>query len=230
MVKYIRGMLSTRRIKLKTNIKNLTFRYALFIVGLFIASLGVAFSTKAGLGTSPVASVPYSVSLLFGALTFGGWLNLWSVIQISIQVILMRFKCNYVEIAIQTALAFLYGYLTDFSCWLIRGLSVPNYAWQIVYMLISCIVLGFGIWIQFKGGVAMLPGEAMNRAIANVTGKKYENVKVFFDIAYIVISAVICLVFIGKLSGVREGSIIAAIAIGNIIKLYNKIFNKLTTR
>lgn len=39
-------------------IKSIVFRYILFLIGLFIASLGVAFSTKAGLGTSPVASVP----------------------------------------------------------------------------------------------------------------------------------------------------------------------------
>jgi uncharacterized membrane protein YczE len=82
---------------------------------LFIASLGVAFSTKAGLGTSPVSSVPYSVSLVSNLFTFGGWLNLISVIQITIQVILLRSKYNPVEIIIQTILAFVYGYLTNFS-------------------------------------------------------------------------------------------------------------------
>ena len=97
-------------------------------------------------------------------------------------------------------------------------------------MLLSCVILAFGIWIQFKGGVAMLPGEAMNRAISIVTGKKYENIKIVFDVLYIVISAVICLVFLGKLEGVREGSIISAIAIGNIIKLYNYFFNKFRKR
>ena len=50
-------------------------QYALFLIGLFIASMGVAFSTKAGLGTSPVASLPYSVSLVSSLLSFGGWLN-----------------------------------------------------------------------------------------------------------------------------------------------------------
>lgn len=93
-------------------------------------------------------------------------------------------------------------------------------------MLVSCVILAFGIWIQFKGGVAMLPGEAMNRAISIVTGKKYENIKIVFDVLYIVISAVICFVFLGKLEGVREGSILSAIAIGNIIKLYHYLFNK----
>ena len=91
--------------------KDYIYRYLLFLVGLFIASMGVAFSTKAGLGTSPVASIPYSVSLVSNFLTFGGWLNLLSVIQITVQVILLRRRCNAVEIIIQTILAFIYGYL-----------------------------------------------------------------------------------------------------------------------
>jgi len=206
---------------------NIVGRYALFLIGLFIASLGVAFSTKAGLGTSPVASVPYSVSLVSSLLSFGGWLNLLSVIQIAIQVILLKGKCNYLEIVIQTILAFVYGYLTNFSCSLIEGLEVNSYLWQLFYLAVSCVVLAFGLWLQFKGGVAMLPGEAMNRAISQVTGKKYENIKIFFDIFYIVVAAAICLICLGKLEGVREGSIIAAVVIGNIIKLYNKAFDKI---
>lgn len=91
-------------------------------------------------------------------------------------------------------------------------------------MAAGCFILALGIWIQLKGAVAMLPGEAMNRAISMVTGLKYENIKIFFDVLYILISAVICMVFLGKLAGVREGSIIAAVAVGNIIKLYERIY------
>ena len=211
---------------MKQVIKN----YALFLIGLFIASMGVALSAKAGLGTSPVASVPYSVSLVNHALTFGWWLNMWSVLQIAVQIALLRKKCKPVEIIIQTVLAFVYGYLTDFSCKLISGLQANSYIMQFALMILSCFVLGFGIWIQFKGGVAMLPGEAMNRAISEVTGKKYENIKIFFDVLYIVVAAAICFIFIGKLEGVREGSIIAAVFIGNIIKLYNSLYNKLTRK
>ena len=138
-------------------------QYTLFLIGLFIASMGVAFSTKAGLGTSPVASLPYSVSLVSSLLSFGGWLNVLSVIQISVQVALLGKKCRPPEIIIQTVLAFVYGYLTNLSCYLIRGIEVNGYFWQLFYMLVGCVVLAFGIWIQLKGGVAMLPGEAMNR-------------------------------------------------------------------
>ena len=200
-------------------------KYMIFLIGLFVASLGVAFSTKAGLGTSPVSSIPYSISLISSIFTFGGWLNLLSVIQIGTQIVLLKGKCNYVEIAIQTVLAFVYGYLTDFSCGLIKNLTVPSYYMQVVFMLLGCFILSFGIWIQFKGGVAMLPGEAMNRAISKVTGKRYEDIKVFFDILYIVVSAIICLVFLHELKGVREGSIFAAFAVGNIIRFMNHIYD-----
>lgn len=199
----------------------------MFLIGLFVASMGVAFSTKAGLGTSPVASVPYSISLISHLFTFGGWLNLLSVIQIAVQIAVMRGKCNYLEIAIQTVLAFVYGYLTNLSCFIIRDLTVGSYAAQVAYMLLGCFVLALGIWIQVKGGVAMLPGEAMNRAISIRTGKRYENVKILFDVVYILISAAICLIFLHKLEGVREGSIIAALTVGNIIKMYEAAYRKI---
>lgn len=214
----------------KKDIRGLIKRYALFLIGLFTASMGVAFSTKAGLGTSPVASVPYSVSLISELMTFGGWLNLLSVIQITTQVAILKGRCNYAEIAVQTVLAFVYGYLTDLSCGMISGIEVTSYPMQFIFMLLGCVILALGIWIQLKGAVAMLPGEAMNRAISTVTGRRYENVKIFFDILYIAISAVICLVFIGKLEGVREGSIIAAFAVGSIIKAYNFVFDKVCRR
>ena len=207
--------------------KKLIQQYLLFLIGLFIASMGVAFSTKAGLGTSPVASVPYSVSLVSNLFTFGGWLNLLSVIQIVVQVLLLRRKCKPLEIIIQTVLAFVYGYLTNLSCYIIRDIQVNSYFEQLLYMALGCFILAFGIWLQLKGRVAMLPGEAMHRAISEVTGRRYENIKIAFDVIYIAASAVICLVFLGKLEGVREGSIVAAIAVGNIIKLYNYVYEKL---
>ena len=202
-------------------------RYILCFIGLFIASMGVAFSTKAGLGTSPVPSLPYSLSLVSSLFSFGGWVIVLSVVQIAVQVILLRKNCKPLEIFIQTILAFVYGYLTNLSCLLIRNIPVNSYPEQLLYMIIGCFVLALGIWLQLRGGVAMLSGEAMNRAISEVTGKRYENIKILFDIIYIALSAVICLVFLGELKGVREGSIISAIAVGLIIKLYNMIIDKI---
>ena len=208
------------------DIRKLLPRYGIFIAGLFIASMGVAFSAKAGLGTTPVASIPYSVSLISPLLSFGGWLNLLSVLQIAVQVVVMRFRCNYAEIAVQTVLAFVYGYLTNLSCYIIRDIQLPAYISRFVFMLLGSVILALGIWVQVKGGVAMMPGEAMNRAISAATGRRYENVKILIDVLYIAAAAVICLVFLHRLEGVREGSVIAAVLVGSVIKFYEFIWKK----
>lgn len=205
-------------------------QYAVLLVGLFIASMGVALSTIAGLGTSPIASVPYSVSLIIQTVSFGTWLNILSLIQIIVQIILLGKRCKPVEMVIQMVMSFAYGYLTDFSRMLLSRIIPASYAEQFVWMLVGCVVLGLGLWIQYKANVAMLPGEAMNRAVSQVTGKRYENVKIFFDAMYILVSAAICLLFLGKLKGVREGSIVAALLVGNIIRLCNRGYEKLRNR
>ena len=216
-----------RQKHMNTKTADLARRYLIFLAGLFVASMGVAFSAIAGLGTSPVASVPYAVSQVSPLLSLGGWLNVLSVIQIIAQIIVLKGKCNYAEIAIQTALAFVYGYLTNFSCWLIRGIQVNGYLMQLLYMLLGCVILAVGLWIQYKGGVALLPAEALNRAISKATGRKYENIKIFFDVFYVTVAAVITLVFLGEMKGVREGSIVAALGVGMIIKALNRLCNRI---
>jgi uncharacterized membrane protein YczE len=47
-----------------------------------------------------------------------------------------------------------------------------------------------------------------------------------FDVFYIAAAAAITLVFPGELKGVREGSIIAAFAVGSIMKVFNRLFDK----
>ena len=51
---------------------NKSLRYLCFFIGVLINSFGVALITKAALGTSPISSVPYVLSLRF-APTLGGF-------------------------------------------------------------------------------------------------------------------------------------------------------------
>ena len=39
-------------------------RFILFIIGLVLAGLGVALSTRPGLGTSPITSLPYVMTFI----------------------------------------------------------------------------------------------------------------------------------------------------------------------
>lgn len=45
--------------------RDLLKKYLLFLIGLFISSFGVSFITKAELGTSPISSIPYVLSVCY---------------------------------------------------------------------------------------------------------------------------------------------------------------------
>ena len=64
-------------------------RYLIFLVGLFISSLGVSLVTKANLGTSPISSIPYVLSLNF-SLTLGNFTIIFSLFLIALQLMILR--------------------------------------------------------------------------------------------------------------------------------------------
>lgn len=64
-------------------------RYLVFLVGLFISSLGVSLITKADLGTSPISAIPYVLSLHF-PLTLGQFTVAFSLFLILLQLLMLR--------------------------------------------------------------------------------------------------------------------------------------------
>lgn len=145
-------------------------------------------------------------------------------------MILLRKKCKPVEIIIQAVLALVYGYMTDFSCKLIDSIQVNTYFAQFLWMALGLLRFGTRNLDSVQRRRCHSPGRSNEPRHKQVSGKRYENIKILFDVLYIVAAAVIGFIATGKLQGVREGSIIAAVVVGNIIKLYNLIFNKLTKK
>lgn len=88
-------------------------RYAIFLIGLFINSLGVSFITKADLGTSPISSIPYVLSLKF-SWTLGEFTIIFNVFIVLLQLILLRKKFK-LEYWIQIPVTFLFGYFIDLT-------------------------------------------------------------------------------------------------------------------
>lgn len=60
-------------------------RSLVFFVGLFINSFGVSFVTKACMGTSPISSIPYTLSLIFN-LSLGTYTLYMSLILVLLQI------------------------------------------------------------------------------------------------------------------------------------------------
>lgn len=195
-------------------------RYLLFLVGLFVNALGVSLVTKANLGTSPISSIPYVLSLNF-PFTLGNFTIFFSILLIVLQILILR-KNFKLENILQIPVSVAFGYFIDLTMYLFFWVNPQNYLIKIVALLIGCAVLGFGVYLEVVADVVMLPGESFVRAVVQTWNTNFGTTKIIFDTSMAVIAAVLSFVFSGKLNGVREGTIIAALLVGFIARLLGK--------
>ncbi len=195
-------------------------RYLLFLVGLFINALGVSLVTKASLGTSPISSIPYVLSLNF-PLTLGNFTIIFSILLILLQVLILR-KNFKIENILQIPVSIAFGYFIDFTMYILFWVDPQNYVVKLIALLVGCIVLGFGVYMEVLADVVMLPGESFVRAIVQTWNTNFGTTKIIFDSSMTIIAGVLSVVFFGKFNGVREGTIIAALLVGFIARLFGK--------
>ena len=195
-------------------------RYLIFLVGLFVNSLGVSLITKANLGTSPISSIPYVLSLNF-PFTLGNFTIFFSVFLIALQLIILRknFKLEHI---LQIPVSIIFGYFIDLTMILFSWVNPEAYIMKIVYLLMGCLILGVGVYMEVLADVVMLPGESFVRAIVLTWKTNFGTTKICFDVSMSVIAAVLSFVFAGRLAGVREGTVIAALLVGFIARLIGK--------
>ena len=195
-------------------------RYIFLLAGLFVNGLGVSFITKAGLGTSPITSIPYTLSLSFTP-TVGMFTLVFNIFLVILQVILLRRNFQ-LQNLLQLPIIALFSFFIDLTMSLLGFMQPETYAMKVVSLIVGCLILGFGVFMEMVANVAMLPGEATVRAVSDVFSTDFGKTKIAFDSSMTVIAAILSFIMFRHLDGVREGTIVAAILVGFIARLFKK--------
>lgn len=206
-------------------------RYIVFFIGISILSLGVGIITKGNLGTSPITSIPYSLSMIF-SLSIGEFTILYSFLLVTIQgVLLWKFmdRTSKFNLAMEYVFCVVFGYLVDLFMAVLEPLNPTDYWLQVVTVLVGILVLAFGVYLQVVAGAIMAPGDGFAYAITLRTRWSYGKVRVISDSSMVIVAAVIGLIGLGTLGGVREGTVLCCILTGLTSKQYMKHFGKLTS-
>ena len=193
-------------------------RYLVFLFGLFISSFGVSLITKANLGTSPISAIPYVLSLNF-PFTLGQFTIAFSLFLILLQLFILRrnFKAEHL---LQIPISVAFGYFIDLTMVMLGFVAPGSYPVKLVALLIGCVILGFGVYLEVIANVAMLPGESFVRAVTQTWKTDFGTTKVCFDVS---MTAITSLVLAHTLYGVREGTVIAALLVGFIARLFGRL-------
>ncbi|WP_257183178.1 DUF6198 family protein [Corynebacterium cystitidis] len=209
----------------------LASRILTLVVGHAIMALGVALSLASDLGTTPISALPAVTSLISG-LSVGTTTVLVNVVLVILQILILR--RDYAPIQLfQLALLLYFGPFIDGAVWLLDQLGVgySNYFQQWMLTIVGIIVVGIGVTLQVRARLFVLPGEGIAQALSFALHRRfgakprYEfgRVKVVTDTVQVLLALVLALVFLGGFVGVREGTIAAALAVGWVVTLCNKI-------
>ena len=200
-------------------------RLLIYILGLFLMTLGIGLSIKANLGVSPVSSIPYTITLIAG-IEMGKATILFHIVLILIQIALLRKDFKIKNLG-QLPVAVMFGYFTTFSNYLMTFLPTPeNYIIRLLLLLISIIFVAIGIFLYLPPDVIPLAGEGAMQAVSQKTGIAFPKVKVAFDITMVLISGTACLFVIHGFGSVGVGTVISAVFVGTVLSFIVKRFRE----
>ncbi|MDE7132197.1 MAG: hypothetical protein K2O65_10420 [Lachnospiraceae bacterium] len=205
---------------------NIVKRMLMYIVGLFVMTIGIAISVKSNLGVSPVSSIPYTMTCIWG-IEMGKATILFHCFLVLLQIILLR-KNYKLKNLLQIVVGIVFGYFTTFCNWGVGFLPDPqNIIIRICMLLISTIFIAFGIFLYMPPDIMPLAGEGAMQAVADVSGIAFPKVKIGFDVSMVVVSLITCLIFIKSLGSVGIGTVIAAVLVGMELGYITKCFGNL---
>ena len=195
-------------------------RVLIYCLGLLSLAFGVAFSVNSNLGVSPVNSLPYVISRIVNV-QMGTCVTAVFCFYILLQILILGRKFNPVNL-LQIVFSTIFGYFVDFAKMVLGDFTIPTYFGQLTMLAISIPLIAVGIALYMDAQLVPMPMEGLSSCLAEKFGVSFPNMKTIVDCLVVGIGLVLCFVFLGKLDGLREGTIITAVVTGKIIALIKK--------
>jgi len=207
---------------MKQKLKNLGKRTAIYITGLLFLAFGVAFSVNSNLGVSPVNSLPYVVSRISGIEMGTCVISVFSF-YLFLQILLLRKNFRWINLT-QLLFSTIFGYFVSLAKWIVGDFYLPTYLGQLMMLFISIVLVAIGVCLYMDVKLVNMPMEGMTAAIQETLLKKlpFHEVKVIMDCLVVGISILLTSVFLGRIEGIREGTVICALMVGKLMKPIQK--------
>ena len=170
--------------------KKLLEKYLLFIIGLYFLATGIVLILRSTLGTTPISSINYVLSLNT-SFSLGTWTFLINLLLIAGQFWFVRDCLNRrdtIEILLQIPFSFLFGLFIDLNMNLTAAIQPTHYITAIILLLAGCLVQAIGVVLEIKPRVAMMSAEGFVSYAARRYNKDFGKLKVRFDISLVTLA------------------------------------------
>ena len=205
--------------------KSSAIRLFLYFAGFLIMTFGVAVSIKSGLGVSPISSVPYTMTVVFG-IELGLATTLFSILCALLEIPILRKKYKPVNL-LQIPVSMVFGFFRSSCVKLVQYVPDPsNFAVRLVLIFVSTFIIAVGVFMYLSAGYIPLPTEGLLLAIAEATNTKFASLKVAGDVTMVAVSLATCLIAIHSFGSIGLGTVISALLVGTEVKFITKHFGE----
>ena len=203
---------------------SLAYRFLFWTASQFLIASGIVFSVKSELGVFAGSSVPYVVSETLG-LSLGHCVTGFFCILVVLQILLLKKEFE-IKNLVQVFGATIFGVFTNAATFLFDSFTADTYWGRLLFLFLGIVLQAVGIALYVDTNIILMPAEGIITATHKKLLSKFSlgTAKVIVDCTWLVIAAVLFMIFRGKLIGIREGTLILALTVGKVMGyIYNRV-------
>lgn len=203
--------------------KDIFVRFVTLTLGLFLMAAGIVLCIRAGLGITPISCPPYVLSLAL-PFTIGQFTILMHLLLILGQWILLRRGFRGVQL-LQIIPALIVGLFIDCCMWLTDSLVSDSYLTDILVLLAGNALMALGMYFEIKSRLILVPTDGFVQALSRCSGSPFPKMKIAFDVSLLLVSVVCSQLLLGRIEGIREGTLVSAFGVGYLLGIVRRILD-----
>ena len=200
--------------------KKQLIRWFYYIIGMLILAMGLTLNAESNLGSSPIISIPYTLSFLW-PVSFANLILALYVLFVMLEFILKGKNRRWTDI-LQIPLSIVFTRFLDlFTAWF--DFTDSSFALRLAVLTAAIILTGAGAALTVDMNLIANPGDGFVQAVSMRIGKDLGTAKNLVDISCVIVSTLIGFAAAGRLVGVGLGTLIAVIGVGRVVAVCNHV-------
>ncbi len=194
-------------------------RMLLYVAGLCIIAIGINLAVKSALGVSPVSAFTVPIGQISGVSLGAVTVAVYAVfVLIQLAVLGRRFRP---KLLLQMPFSMAFGWFINRAGPMLGWVQPTGYVQQMALLLLSIAVCSLGAALYIAMDLVPNPPEGLILAVCARFGVAFSRVKLVSDCVFVALGVALSLLFMGRVTTIREGTVIAALLTGRLIGLFS---------
>jgi uncharacterized protein len=203
-------------------------RWTTYVIGIYVLTMGISLAIRAGIGISPQSSLTRTMTLVYPHLSQGTYNFMLELFMLFLTWLVARREFTLKNFA-SLIPAFVLATCLDLNLMLTRSIGFQDYYLKFLLLAFADSLLAFGLFLMIRANLVLMPIDMFVNTLFKRTGLKWGDIKTSFDCTLLIVSAIIGFSLLGGPKFIREGTFMNAILVGQYIKLYFFLFQRIRT-